>query len=276
MPSEMTMQAMMRYIRSIIIPLWLSTTAFGEARAQDIVVTYLGNMGVMIDAGEQAFIIDGLHSFYDTLYMYPPPALADSILNRQGRFKNTRFLFVTHRHRDHFEPMLTLRFLEHPNARAFVPQQASDSMALYKNFSSVRKRVTALKPAGRDTLPDLPYPVIALNIPHSSPQRHHAIQNIGYIIDIGGRKILHVGDMNADGDVLKSLNLLQDKIDVAILPLWMMVDTTNRHLIEQWIKPRSVIITHVYPGEKESELIEFAQSIPGSVIFYKLYQTARF
>lgn len=233
-------------------------------------------MGVLIQDEKQSLIIDGLHSFYDSLYMYPPQSLVDSIINRQGRFENTRSLFVTHRHRDHFEPSLTLRFLKHPDARACVPQQAADSMALYEDFSLVRKRVFSLKPADRDTLSGMPYTVIALNIPHSSPQRHHAVQNIGYIIDIGGKKILHVGDMNADGQVLKALNLLHDNIDIAILPLWVVYDADNRKLVEQWIHPKSIIITHIYPGEKESELIEFEQQIPGSVIFYKLYQTVRF
>lgn len=258
-----------------IIACFLSI-ASSDVQSQTLTISYLGNMGVVIDDGKQSLIIDGIHSFYDALYMYPPQTLVDSILNRQGRFDKVQSLFVTHRHRDHFDPLLTLRFLQHAGARAFVPRQVVDSMALYKNFSSIQKRVTGLKPAGRDTLSGLSYPVIALNIPHTYQQRHHAVQNIGYIIEIAGKKILHVGDMDADNDVLESLNLLQDKIDIAILPLWMMYDADNRHLVEQWIKPKTVIITHVYSGEKESELIEFEQSIPGSVIFYKLYQTVRF
>ncbi len=68
--------------------------------------------------------------------------------------------------------------------------------------------------------------------------RHATIQNLGHIIKLGGKKLLHVGDADTSVENFASFNLDKEGIDIALLPDWFILYTEGQPLIRDHIKPK--------------------------------------
>ena len=53
--------------------------------------------------------------------------------------------------------------------------------------------------------------------------RHATIQNLGHIIKLGGKKLLHVGDADTSIENFEKFNLDEEGIDIAFLPDWFLL-----------------------------------------------------
>ncbi|MBK8648906.1 MAG: hypothetical protein IPN16_20665 [Gemmatimonadetes bacterium] len=69
-------------------------------------------------------------------------------------------------------------------------------------------------------------------------------EHLGYLIDIGGRRFLHLGDAETDEEAYAALRLDTARIDVALLPHWMFDGAEGKRLIAKWIKPREIVAIH--------------------------------
>ena len=90
--------------------------------------------------------------------------------------------------------------------------------------------------------------ISSIPVKHTYQARHSAIQNFAYLVEIGGRKVLHVGDVLAESKVFKSHRLEKRKIDVAILPFWMMQSDKDAAFIKKYIGAETLIATHLSPA----------------------------
>ena len=63
--------------------------------------------------------------------------------------------------------------------------------------------------------------------------------------------MLHVGDADATPENFRPLKLDQERIDIAFLPGWFMLDSTGRLVIDELIRPRQVVAVHLLEGETE-------------------------
>jgi hypothetical protein len=77
-----------------------------------VIITYTGNMGVLISNEKTAVWIDGLHEYYGPAYLNPPDSLLENSFSKKRPFENLKWLLFTHYHRDHFSKKLTSRFLQ--------------------------------------------------------------------------------------------------------------------------------------------------------------------
>ncbi|MGI9543640.1 MAG: hypothetical protein ACR2MX_10305, partial [Cyclobacteriaceae bacterium] len=60
-------------MRYFIILLLLFLPILIVAQAPDsLKITYIGNMGLLLESGDQKVLIDGLHTFYKKAYQPPP------------------------------------------------------------------------------------------------------------------------------------------------------------------------------------------------------------
>jgi L-ascorbate metabolism protein UlaG (beta-lactamase superfamily) len=58
-----------------------------------------------------------------------------------------------------------------------------------------------------------------------SGERFKEIQNLGCVIEIGGKKILHIGDADMTAENFSLFNLSHEKIDVAFIPYWYLMSS---------------------------------------------------
>ena len=97
--------------------------------------------------------------------------------------------------------------------------------------------------------------------------RHATIQNLGHIVKLGGKKLLHVGDADTAVENFERFNLDEEQIDVAFIPLWFLIGTEGQTIVRDHIKPKHIIAVHISPDESERTLAQAKQAFPGSVAF---------
>lgn len=259
-----------------------SATGLADKTARALRVSYLGNMGVWLASGEYAVIIDGLHKKYKPAYSYPTVETAKKVI--AGTYEDNGAVdmaLFTHYHRDHFDPAYALAFLSsNPGSLLLASSQACDMIR------EQAKKDGLSTSAG---LREIPYDgsiqhvqrgelsVKAFKCPHVNA-RHAAVQNLAFLIDINGYSVLHVGDSHwpEATSALKNAQLLEASIDVAILPYWMLLDSSSKENLQQLIRPKWVIATHI-PPDISTQQVEVLRQYHGDItLFQELNQKISF
>jgi len=217
---------------------------------------YTGNMGVYISNEQSSVLIDGLHTEYGEDYLFPTSQLVTTI---HTKLQPDVILF-THYHGDHFSASLSNKYLDiNKKAVLFGSDQITKEIKNSKDrlftitTSDYSKQIFKVK--------DLK--ITGLKINHAG-KRHVSVKNVGYIVDFGSKKILHVGDTNwmKEIDLFNQLDLVKETIDIAILPYWMLLESNASLLIKKHINPKRIIATHISPRIKKQELMDMKKKYP--------------
>lgn len=107
---------------------------------------------------------------------------------------------------------------------------------------------------------------------HVSPNRHGSVQNVGYLIEMEGKKILHVGDSNWFEEAFTKLNLQEENIDVAIFPYWMLLDDDDSPKLKEWVSPKHIVATHLPPSGYEDYIKTINTTYPKTTFLITLNQ----
>lgn len=243
-----------------------------------IQVQYIGNMGVLISSEESSVLIDGLHTEYNKdSYLFPPQSLVDSLTQASGDFPFISVIAATHFHGDHLDAEQVVRFLEVNQSSVFLGSRQSarlvkevskelDDQIVIIDTDTYQKQTVDLGDIS----------VTGFYMNHAGPERHGTVQNVGYIVDIHGTKILHVGDSNWFEEAFNELNLNTEDIDIAIFPFWMLLDEENSTKLTGWVNPKHIIATHLPPSGYQRYQNRIQSLYPNAVSFTELRQKSEF
>ena len=227
-------------------------------------LTYLGNMGVLLEVGEQRVVIDALHRGELPGYAALPPDLLAELEGATGRLQRLDVALTTHRHLDHFAAASVAARLRADSAVHYIaPTQIVDTLRILAagSFGSRVHPVTP-PPDGRSELVPNGIRIAVLDLPHHRVRR--SAQNVGYLIRIGGLTILHVGDADRDPARFAPHRLAAERIDVAIIPSWYLDQAPET--IRREIAARTVVVSHVSPSDTAKIRREVSQNWPGAVV----------
>ncbi|SHI62233.1 L-ascorbate metabolism protein UlaG, beta-lactamase superfamily [Aquimarina spongiae] len=231
-----------------------------------ITITYIGNMGVHLAGKDISVLIDGLHTKYGEDYLYPNAELIKKI---HTHYTPNAILF-THHHGDHFSPVLASNYLKsNSKAMVFGAQQITDSLKTFKDQSFTIKTSDYIK----QTINVGALKITGMKVDHAG-KRHRSIQNVGYIVELDHQKILHLGDTSwlEEIKLFNQLQLVQERIDIAILPYWMLLEEDASTLLKKHINPKYTIATHISPRIKEKELSSLKEKYPNIYFLTHLEQ----
>lgn len=238
-------------------------------------VTYIANEGVLIAAGTTQVLIDGLHREYRPAYPFLPEPYREQIETAQPPFDEIDVILVSHMHLDHFHPESIVRHLRHNPAATFVSsQQVVGEIEKLADDASVRSRVTTITPPLKARVSTVVggIPVELLGIGHG-PGRHATIQNLGHLVSLGGKKLLHIGDASTDdASIFDALDLDEAGIDVAFLPVWFLTSDEGAAIVRQYIKPRHIVAIHMPAENPRSAAEEIRERFPNAVAFTTLLE----
>jgi L-ascorbate metabolism protein UlaG (beta-lactamase superfamily) len=233
-------------------------------------VKYIANEGVLISSGGKQVLIDGLHRQYGIHYAFLPPAQRDQIETAKAPFDNIDLLLVSHLHLDHFHPESVGLHLKHnPNTRLVSSEQVVNEVEKnFKDIEAIKARVTAATPPLREKVAmkvaGIDFEI--LGVGHGS-ERFRSVQNLGHIIKLGGKKLLHIGDADTSAEIFEKFNLDEEGIDIAILPFWFLLDKNGQTVIKEHIKPKHIIAVHISPIEAKKIAEQIKQVFPDAVAF---------
>ena len=102
------------------------------------------------------------------------------------------------------------------------------------------------------------------------------MQNLGHVLEINGKKILHVGDAEFTKSVFREVAITDEKIDIAILPYWYLTEKNVKENLTYWINPKHIIASHVSPAEAEGLKVNILKLFPDAVVFTESKEVINF
>jgi L-ascorbate metabolism protein UlaG (beta-lactamase superfamily) len=225
-----------------------------------LVITFLANEGVMLSSGGTTILIDAL--FGDGLrgYGIVTQPTRTAIERAQPPFDRVNAVLTTHTHSDHFEARPVFEHLQHNPGATFISSteavrkvRAVDSSAA----SAMGRRLVGIDPprarrvrvatAGTAT-------IYALGLPHGDDANLPV--NVGWVVDIGGRRVMHVGDGDLRPDEFASLALGELGIDVALLSPHYLTTPGLADAVRRHIRPTAIVAIHGPPLGRAPGLLD--------------------
>ena len=208
-------------------------------------ITYVGNEGFLLRVGGEKILIDSLYRQGVRPYVVHPAQRLERMETALTPFDAIGLVLATHHHADHFDADSVARHLR-SNPRATFVSTHQSGQALARAAPELEQRVRAQTPvAGKKlerTLGELG--LTAMNMHHG---RGNPAENLGFLIEVGGWKVLHVGDTQMSSAELAVYELDQEGIDVAFVPSWFFEDPDLVQALRQEIAPRHVVVMHLPP-----------------------------
>ncbi|HEX6124180.1 MAG TPA: MBL fold metallo-hydrolase [Pyrinomonadaceae bacterium] len=245
----------------------------------NITVRYIANEGVLIAAAGKQILIDGLHREYKPAYLFPPPELQSVLESARSPYDKIDLVLVSHIHLDHFHPQSIGSYLKsNPKSLFASSEQAVGEVS--KSFADFEKVRPQIKPISHEwkksvDLNQEGIKVKFLGLRHGG-ERWKEIQNLGHVIEIGGKKFLHIGDADMTSENFSAFKLADEKIDVAFIPYWFLVSPEGRALVKEQFNPKNIIAVHIPPAEAEEIVSQLKKDVPGAIAFTKLLEERSF
>jgi L-ascorbate metabolism protein UlaG (beta-lactamase superfamily) len=255
-------------------------------RGRYLTVIHLGNEGVWIDAPSGGIVIDGLFGEGLTGYETVPARERKRLERAAPPYDEARLLLATHHHGDHFDAAAVASHLSaNPEAIFFSTGRAVAELRALGEASAERAR-SAEPEAGATIEMSLGFAELrVLKISHGAFDP--PVTNLGFLIEVDGLKLLHIGDSEARLEDFEAYDLAGERIDVAFVPFWYMLDDEGRAAIRDGIRARTVIPVHVPaegapasyfggPGGRAELLRAMENAVPGLTAFQRPLRTRRF
>jgi len=245
----------------------------------DFAIRYIANEGVLIRAAGRQILIDGLHREYKPAYAHPPADLLKALETAQKPYDKINLLLVSHVHLDHFHAESVALHLKN-NPRAVLASSAQITDEIAKNFADHEKIKSQIRPVAHEWKKPFEFDhdgikVRFLGLRHANAQ-HASIQNFGHLIEIGGKKLLHIGDADMTAENFAAFNLAKEKIDVAFIPYWFLLSENGRKLVKEQFNPKQIIAVHISPNDAPEISEQLVKENPGVVAFTKILEEINF
>jgi len=269
------MKTTLRTLVGIVFVCGLPLGAIGQPRpaATDtgqVTITYLGNEGVMITDKEKSVLVDTLFRGANFGYAGVQPSELEKLETAQAPYDRIDLVLVTHVHPDHFNAESVVRHLEHNKTAVLVTseQVAEKVRKAAGDSSALLPRIKVHTPAegGRETVEANGIKIDVLRLSHGSG-RFAGVDDLGFIIHVGGKRILHVGDAQVDAPSFKPLEAFAKGVDVACLPNWIVESPKGARLVREVLKPKKLIVFHIMPRDAKRVVQTVKSNFPDAVLF---------
>ncbi len=254
-------------------------SATNPSQQPTLEITYIANEGVLIASNEKQVLIDGLHREYKPGYAFLPAPEREKIEIAKAPFDKIDLILVSHIHLDHFHPEAVGLHLQHNLKSILVSshQVVDDVAKNFKEFEAIKSRVTGATPPLKEKVAmkaaGIDFEILGLG--HGSG-RWGWIQNLGHVIKLGGKKLLHVGDVDASAEIFEKFELDKEGIDIAFLPVWFLLEPAGQAVVREHIKPRQIIAVHISPAEADDVVRRIKQIFPAAVAFTTMLEKGHY
>lgn len=240
----------MRLLRLLAVVLLLAAACPGQqpAVACTLKVRYLANEGVQLESGGKKALVDALfHSAMEPYENYSKET-REALEETEGPFAGASVVLATHLHADHFDPDAVRRYLRNnPSAVFMGTEEAVEQVeAGYADYS---KQVQPVRESGPFELERGGIQVQALPLLHSGRPKWANPQHLGYLVTLGGARVLHAGDAEGTVENFRRHCPTCEGVDVALVPYWYLLSDKWTPVVRDYLKPKHLVLIHVPPEE---------------------------
>lgn len=208
--------------------------------------TYVSNAGLLLELYDKKILIDGFCNSILPIYKNPPNRLKEKMILGAPPFNNIDILLVTHHHSDHFDSKSTGEFLKN-NKDTFVLSTSKVIKEINNVYCEIEEgRLIIAKPLlySREDTYIKGINIQSISMLHQG-EEYQDVENLGFLIEIGGKKVLHVGDAKPIKENYMGLGLTHKNIDLLVVTFPYVGVHTGRQVIEKYIKPQKIAVIHL-------------------------------
>ncbi len=217
-------------------------------------ITYVSNAGVLIEINDKKILIDALCSFKSPFYKSTPKNIWDQIIKGTPPFDGIDVMLITHHHRDHFDVGGVSEFLDqNPNAVVISTPEV---------ISSIRSHVCDIKDINlitlnfgfhcREKVKVNGVDIESISMIHEGKE-YGQTNNLAFLIEYDGVKVLHLGDAAPVRENFEFLNLKEYSINLLIASFPYAGLPGARKIIRDYINPKKICIVHLPHRELDSD-----------------------
>ncbi len=238
---------------------------------EGVELTYLANSGFLIRSADGGVLIDGMLARPYSSYSAVPAEVRQQMLSGESPFDDVRLALVSHAHGDHFQAPWASEYLA---AREDLVLGASPRVLgtlanIEGSAESLEDRLTEfdVEVGETETFEAVDgIPVKAFRLRHSG-RPGHDLENLGQVVELGGIRVLHVGDAEGSAGNYQPYDLANGKIDVALVPYWYFLNPGQADFLAEHVNAGVYVAIHVPPKELTSVKALLEKTHPGVVVF---------
>jgi len=237
-----------------------------RAQSGEVSLTYLANMGVLVERGGVRVVVDGLHRGGLSEYAAVPAPLLQALEQARAPFTSLDLALTTHRHLDHFDAASVAARLAADTGVVYVAaRETVDSLYARSTLPRPHPRVRAAVPPEQNEtrLSFTGLELAVLDLPHN-PTPSRRVANVGFLMDLGGLRVLHVGDADPVSERFAPHRLSSRGVDVAIVPFWYL--TGEDDAVRTSIGARIWVATHIPPADTALVRRQVLARVPGAIV----------
>ncbi|MDH3528286.1 MAG: MBL fold metallo-hydrolase [Acidobacteriota bacterium] len=279
----------MSMLRLSIILLLLVTTVCGQADRGDfgpgtvqdgLTIKYIANEGISIDSGSNHILLDAIHRRYKPEYAFTPEDILSKIESSRYPYNRFNLILVSHNHGDHFNAeSIAMHLMNNSSATLVSSDQVIDEVLKARDELAGSTGRKASSPSQFIRIKHewkksavyegegLKVRFLGLLHANSKLPAYRDIQNFGHLIEIDGKKLLHIGDADIFTENFGSFGLENEVIDVAFVPYWFLLSKDGRAILNKELKAKTVVAIHVPPTGQSKTIRDILDSFPSAVVF---------
>lgn len=209
-------------------------------------VTYISNAGILLEYNDKKIMIDGFCNSILPIYKSPSDETKEFMISGINQFENIDALLFTHNHPDHFDAQSTVSFLKN-NKKTIILAPSKVIMEIKQGFPDIESRrlVNLKETLGKtEDININGIDIKSISMLHDGKE-YRNVSNLAYLVNIAGKRVLHVGDAKPIKENYIHLGLIQENIDLLIAPFPYIGLPGARQVIEKYIKPRKIALVHL-------------------------------
>ncbi len=245
-----------KMVFSVLVFVW-PLTALGQQSS--VSVWHTANAGILIEAGGTRILVDGLfrhHTEWEGFtYTHLDSAQTSEARATDGLLADIDLLLATHVHRDHFHPAEVAGYLRENEKTVFVANAQLVESVLEDDVNSPQLSDRLIQvDATPAAVANYEVDGIGLTlaaIPHAGAP-YGWIDNNAILIEVGGQRILHVGDAVPDPDLFAGIASYAAGVDLVIAPFWFLLqapsqEQTGHRIVTEILAAKQVVAVHLPP-----------------------------
>lgn len=264
---------------ALVTSLVLVTSALNaqEKSQTEITITFLANEGFLLKSTQHAVLIDAFVAEPYSIYGSLPATVKVQMEAGEVPFERVQLALVSHQHRDHFQPKAALKFLEKHPETLFVssPEVVAGLLTEAGPDHGLKQRIREVWPKSGETihLEHEGIQVEFLKLKHGG--RFNEIQNLGHVIHLDGKQILHIGDADTAPKTFAAYGLGQKELDIALIPSWFFTQPSSQAL-DKHLLAKTRIACHISPNGLAETRRALAEKHPAVLVFESALESHRF
>jgi L-ascorbate metabolism protein UlaG (beta-lactamase superfamily) len=236
----------------------------------DVIVTQLANEGVILsDGGENQVMIDGMVTESYSIYGGLTGDALAQYSKASGPFAGIDLALVSHQHHDHNQPAAACQFVQKSPKTVFVTSAQVVDLVREKcrQYVTTSPQVRIIDPQyGQPEIVQVgDIKVTVFKLSHGGG-KYAVLHNFGFLVEIGGMRVLHVGDADMNAADFIRAGVHSAGVDIALLPFWYFAPGPGGELVSTYINAPHKVANHIPPGEMEETKAYMQGAYPEVVI----------